>query len=81
MTWATSLILIAIGAVLRFAVTATTSGVNIHTIGIILMIVGGVGFIISLLWMLNWAERDREAVRRGAAAPPVDPYYQQPRQP
>ncbi|HET9074086.1 MAG TPA: hypothetical protein VFN48_05865 [Solirubrobacteraceae bacterium] len=72
--------MIAIGAALRFAVTATTSGVNIHTIGVILMIVGGVGLIISLLWMMNWAERDREAVRHGAAAPPVDPYYQQ-RQP
>jgi uncharacterized membrane protein len=78
MTWATSLILIAIGAVLRFAVTATTSGVNIHTIGVILMIVGGVGLIISLMWMFMWADRDREAIRR--SAPPADGYYQ-PRQP
>jgi hypothetical protein len=62
MTLGTSLVLIAVGAVLRFAVTVSTSGVNIHTIGVILMIVGGVGFILSLLWMTMWAER------RGRAA-------------
>ncbi len=48
----TSLVLIAIGAVLRWAVTATTTGVNIHTVGVILMIVGAVGFVVSLYWML-----------------------------
>jgi beta-lactamase regulating signal transducer with metallopeptidase domain len=48
----TSLLLIAIGAVLRWAVTATTTGVNIHTVGVILMVVGAVGFVISLYWML-----------------------------
>lgn len=69
MGWSTSLVLIAIGAVLRFAITATTSGVNIHTIGVILMIVGAVGFIVSMLWMLNAAERDRAAIRRGTARP------------
>lgn len=55
----TSLILIAIGAVLRFAINVTTHGFNIHTIGIILMIVGVVGLIISLFWMAVW--RDRRA--------------------
>jgi uncharacterized membrane protein len=52
-----SLILIAIGAVLRWAITATTSGVNIHTVGLILLIVGGIGFVISLLWMAFYADR------------------------
>ena len=52
-----SLILIAIGAILRWAISATTSGVNIHTIGLILLIVGGIGFVISLLWMAFYADR------------------------
>ena len=56
-----SLILIAIGAVLRWAITATTSGVNIHTVGLILLIVGGIGFVISLLWMAFYADRVRRA--------------------
>lgn len=52
-----SLILIAIGAILRWAISATTSGVNIHTVGLILLIVGGIGFVISLLWMAFYADR------------------------
>ena len=38
-----SLILIAAGAFLTWAVNATVSGLNIHTVGIILMVVGAVG--------------------------------------
>jgi uncharacterized membrane protein len=52
-----SLILIAVGAILRWAVSATTSGVNIHTVGLILLIVGGIGFVISVLWMAFYADR------------------------
>ena len=50
----TSLVLIAVGAILRFAVSVTTSGFNIHTIGIILMIIGVVGLIISLFFWSSW---------------------------
>lgn len=53
----TSLLLIAVGAVLRFAVTVTASGFSIHTIGVILMVVGVVGLIVSLFWMASWRER------------------------
>jgi Domain of unknown function (DUF6458) len=63
MTLGTSLFLIAVGAVLRFAVNVSTSGFNIHTVGVILMIVGAVGFIISLLWMTMWADRRNRPVR------------------
>jgi Domain of unknown function (DUF6458) len=42
------LILIAVGAVLTFAVNVTTHGFNVNTIGIILMIVGGLGLLIDL---------------------------------
>lgn len=57
MGFGVSLILIAIGAILRWAITASTSGVNLHTVGLILLIVGGIGFIVSLLWMAFYAER------------------------
>jgi hypothetical protein len=63
MALGTSLFLIALGAVLRFAVSVSAHGFSIHTIGVILMIVGGVGLIISLLWMTMW--RDRAAARPG----------------
>jgi sulfite exporter TauE/SafE len=53
----TSLFLIAVGAVLRFAVTVSTRGFNVHTVGVILMIVGVVGLLISLLWMTTWRSR------------------------
>jgi sulfite exporter TauE/SafE len=61
----TSIFLIALGAILRFAVSVTTRGFNIHTVGVILMIVGVVGLIITLLWMTMWADRRRaRTVRR-----------------
>jgi len=49
------LILSAVGAVLAFAVSATTSGVNIHAIGWILLIVGIVGVLLSLIFWSSWA--------------------------
>ena len=55
----TSLLLIAVGAILRFAVSVHTSGFSIHTIGVILMVVGAVGLVITLLWMTLWADRTR----------------------
>jgi hypothetical protein len=48
MTIGTSLFLIAVGAILKFAVTAHVEGVNLHTVGVILMVVGGVGLAIGL---------------------------------
>jgi hypothetical protein len=67
----TSLLLIAVGAVLRFAVTATTSAVNLQTVGLILMIVGAVGLLISLFWITVWSERRR-------AVAPEDGYVREP---
>lgn len=60
----TSIFLIAVGAILRFAVSVSTTGFNIHTIGLILMIVGIVGLVISLLWMTVWADRRQTGVVR-----------------
>lgn len=64
MTFGTSLLLIAVGAVLRFAVSVSTSGFNLHTVGVILMIVGVVGLVLSLLYTFMWADRGRGAGRR-----------------
>ena len=46
----TSIFLIALGAILRYAVTATVSGISIQTIGLILIIVGVVGLVLSLIF-------------------------------
>jgi hypothetical protein len=57
-----SIFLIAVGAILAFAVTATVAGVDIHTAGVILMVVGGLGLVISLLEEMVWADRRRRPV-------------------
>jgi Domain of unknown function (DUF6458) len=61
-----SLFLIAAGAILRYAVTWQPQDVNINTVGLILMIVGIVGLVISISWMAA-------AARRGASVPPPPP--------
>ena len=48
------LFLVAIGAILTWAVTKDVSGVNIHVVGVILMIVGLVGILLDLLWWHSW---------------------------
>jgi uncharacterized membrane protein len=71
----TSVFLVAVGAILRFAVTTTAQGLNIHTIGVILMIAGVAGLAISMFWMTMWADRRRGAVavERRPSYPPRDP--------
>ncbi len=51
---AVSLLLIAVGAIMRFAVTATGSGWNVHTTGVILMIIGGIGLVLSIIFWGSW---------------------------
>ncbi len=55
MTSATSLILIAVGAILAFAVSYQVAGMNIQTIGAILIVVGGIGLAVSLLTLAGYA--------------------------
>lgn len=52
----TSIFLIALGAILKFAVTASVSGIELATVGVILMIVGVIGLVLSLL-VLGRADR------------------------
>ena len=49
-----SLILIAAVAILTWAVNATVSGVDINTIGVILMVVGAIGLLLSLMFWSSW---------------------------
>jgi hypothetical protein len=63
----TSIFLIAVGAILYFAVNADISGLEISTVGLILMIVGIIGLLISIFFLSSWRRRsavgDRTAVR------------------
>lgn len=59
----TSLFLIAVGAILYFAVTANVSGLSIQTVGLILMIVGIVGLAISLFLISSARRGDGSATR------------------
>jgi len=70
-----SILMIAVGAILRFAVTVTTTGFNLHTIGVILMIVGAVGLVVSMFFWSSWGgfgaggggyHRQRRVVNDGA---------------
>ncbi len=60
----TSLFLIAIGAILKFAITDSISGVELSTIGVILIVVGIVGLLISLLYSAMWRDRAAGTVVR-----------------
>jgi len=69
----TSIFLIAVGAIMRYAVTAHTKGFSVHTAGTILMVVGIVGLVISLVWAAMAARRTRAAVVGEPVAVARDP--------
>ena len=67
--------LAAIGAILIWAVSADVSGVNVHAVGWILLIVGLVGIVLSMIFWSSWAgpgywSRRRTYVDDGPAGPP-----------
>jgi len=67
MTSATSLLLIAVGAVLAFAVSYEVAGINIKTIGAILIVVGGIGLAFAMATLAGYAPWG--ANRAGGAQP------------
>jgi hypothetical protein len=78
MTIGTSIVLIAIGAVLRYAVTAHVSGIDIQTVGTILLLVGVLGLILSLIYTFAWspaARRRRTTEYYDEPPPPRGPRY------
>ena len=72
-----SLLLIAAGAILRYAVTATVSGIDLQTVGLVLMFVGIVGLVLALLEFAVFAPRRRTQRRDGEwRDPAADPELQ-----
>jgi len=62
MALGTSLFLIAVGAILRYAVSDSLEGIDLPTIGLILMVVGIVGLLLSLFWMFSAGRRGPDRV-------------------
>jgi len=74
MTFGTSIFLIAVGAILRYAVTASVSGVSLTTVGLILMIVGAAGLVVGLLYTVTNRSRGRVVRERVVERDPYDSY-------
>jgi hypothetical protein len=72
-----SILLIVVGAILRFAVRLRSSfagtTVNWHLVGDILMLAGVAGFVVSVIWLVMAGRRDRVAVDGRSANPPPMP--------
>lgn len=62
--------LVAVGAILRYAVTAEVAGIDIGTVGVILMVAGAVLFLLSLFFVV-WA---RQSAAGGPPPPPPSSY-------
>ena len=75
MALGTSLFLIAVGAILRYAVSDSLEGVDLPTIGLILMVIGIIGLLISLFTMFLWdRDRRRGVVEERRVVDKRDPY-------
>jgi Domain of unknown function (DUF6458) len=59
MTIGSSIVLIAVGAILKWAVTAHVSGINLQTVGTILFVLGIIGLLLSLMYTFVWARQNR----------------------
>ena len=57
-----SIFLIAVGAILTFAVNAAVDGANLGTIGVILMVVGAIGLLASMTIFGSWGASRRDVV-------------------
>lgn len=57
MGYGISIVLLAVGAVLTWAVNATVEGIELQTVGVILMAVGAVGLLFSLLFWSSYSQR------------------------
>lgn len=68
-----SLLLIAVGAILKFGVTTRLHDVSVGTIGLILMIVGGVGLLITLIMLSSRRRTDVIYGRNGVSYIEPDP--------
>jgi predicted membrane channel-forming protein YqfA (hemolysin III family) len=68
-----SIFLLVIGAILTFAVEVTTEGFNLNTVGIILMVAGVIGLLLSLLFWSSFSPyRRRRAIAPGETLVPPE---------
>ena len=65
-----SIFLVALGAILRYAVTAEVANIDIGTVGVILMIAGVVLFLLTLFFMLTGRSSDGGPPRQPPPPPP-----------
>jgi heme/copper-type cytochrome/quinol oxidase subunit 2 len=75
MTIGGALALIAAGAILKWAVTAHVSWIDLQTTGTVLFVIGLAGLVVALLYTFWWAQRDRRddqtrPMRQGPPPPP-----------
>jgi sulfite exporter TauE/SafE len=72
----TSIFLIAIGAILDFALKVQSSAVSLKTVGLILMVVGAIGLVLSLIFWGSWGGVGsyRRTSRVRSAVPQTDAY-------
>ena len=70
-----SIILIAVGGILAWAVSADIDGVNLNMVGIILLVVGAIGLLLSLIFWSSWGAsgpwRRQTVVREDVYDPPL----------
>ena len=75
MTIGAAIVLCAIGAVLKWAVTAHVNGFDIQTAGTVVLVVGIVGLVLAILYTFIWSRRAAypydDAVRRRPYDPPA----------
>ena len=70
MTIGFSIFLIAVGAILKFAVTYTLAGIDLQVVGVILMVAGVLGLILGLVLMMNGNKQPPQP-----PVPPAPPQY------
>lgn len=64
MTMGTGLFLVAVGAILRYAVKDEWDAVNLETLGLILMVVGAIGFVVAAIYAFSVSRRRAVLVER-----------------
>jgi hypothetical protein len=73
MTIGSSIVLLAVGAILKWAVTAHVSGINLQTTGTVLFVLGLVALALSLLYTFMWSRnepvQETRVVRRTPPTP------------
>jgi predicted transporter len=77
MTFAGSIFLIAVGAILRFATHFHIKGLDVRTIGLILMIAGVIGLLVAIWQWAVWSRRSRQSEVLVDDRRAADPRYRQ----